>query len=130
VSPRLLIAAAAVGFIALVAACGGGGPDTWTRDATRECLVDLGLRPSPPKAREDFVAATATNGALAVDMRGNHATIVFGEDDDEAIRLQSAYRRFGPRDYEPPSELNRNVLIIWSVMPSDQEARGVRECLR
>src|SRR5688572_15395898 len=89
-------AVAALAVAALVAGCGGGGTDAWTREPTRECLVEEGLQPVPPRARADFVATTATNGALALDLRDNHVTILFGSDDAEAARLQLAYGRFGP----------------------------------
>jgi hypothetical protein len=124
----MLLAAAAGATVAL-AGCGGGGTsEAWALGPTRECLKTEGARLVPITG--DFVASTATNGALKVKLPYNNATIVFGADDDEAERLRMAYARFGPRNYVAPTELNRNALIVWSVGPSDQEAQTVRECLR
>lgn len=130
--PRLVVlvcALAAAG--ALLAACGGGGgtPARWAAAGTRTCLREAGLRLTPVSA-QDLVASTATAGALHVKLPYNGATILFGEDTAEAARLQSAYVRFGPKSYQAPSEVNRNVLILWAVNPSDREAQAVRQCLR
>ena len=64
-----------VAVVALVAACGGGGTKLATRDKTRACLIAQNVRLGGPL---DFVATTATGGALRAHLADNDMTIVFG----------------------------------------------------
>ena len=95
--PFLLLA-----LVALVAAgCGGGSTatDLYTRADTKQCLEQtLGVHNFPPVG-DDFVASTASNGALrGVSVGDNAVTILFGQSPEEANNLADAYRRFRARN--------------------------------
>src|SRR5438067_9656176 len=75
-----------------LAAC--GSPKPYALAKTRACLEKKGLRLETVTARVDFVASTASQGALRADFPHYEVTISLGADAAEAERLATAYSTF------------------------------------
>jgi hypothetical protein len=115
---------------AMLAGCGGGGSDRpFTLAKTRPCLQ----KSSAVKIRGklDFVASTATGGAVHVVMPHNAATVVFGVTLDDANNLDQAYHRFKGKNIgvEDVLRQNRNVVMLFHVHPSDDDLAAIEDCL-
>jgi hypothetical protein len=118
--------------VASLLAAGCGGTTRYTLEETRECLravPGIELRQPP---RSDFVASTALGGAFNVKFPANQVTASFGEDEAEAGRLATAYRRFRGENIgiESALQVERNAVLIWGISPSDPERRTIEECLK
>jgi hypothetical protein len=129
-----LVRTLAVGLAAaaLLASCGAQDPnEPYRLEPTRECLEDSDLRVGKPP-RSDFVATTATGGALGVRFADIRLTLVFGESEEEAGRLDEAYRRFAPRRLPIDDVLkrNRNVVELWEFSPTIDHQDTLNRCLR
>jgi hypothetical protein len=128
---RLLLAALAV--LVLLAGCGGDEDDEtelYTLDPTRACLVDRGVQVSDN--RDDFVASTALGGSLRAEFAsGNIVVLSFGESLEDAARVAAAYERFAPERVALENVLGRfrNVTMIWSFNPGQDELMTVSDCL-
>ena len=114
--------------VALVAACGGGGTKLATLEKTRTCLiahhVSLG-------GQLDFVATTATGGALRAHLAKNVATVVFGATLADADNINEAYHRFHSENVGIDDVLRQqaNVVMLWRRHPSDAEQARITSCL-
>jgi hypothetical protein len=127
---RVALPAVAVALLVL-AACSGDDPAALYRlPPTKDCLQqsDLRLSQKPP----DFVASTATGGALRVRFADIHLTLVFGEDEAEASRLDRAYRRFVQKGLPIDDVLkrDRNVVELWEFAPTIDHQDTLNRCLR
>jgi hypothetical protein len=123
----LAVLAAAV----LLAACGGDDPNALYRlQPTKDCLEQSDLRVSskPP----DFVASTASGGALRVRFADIRLTLTFGESAAEAARTEQAYRRFAPKKLPIDDVLRRqrNVVELWEFSPTIDHQDTLNRCLR
>jgi hypothetical protein len=117
---------------ALLTACSGDDPTApYQLEPTRECLEESDLRVGKPP-RSDFVATTASGGALGVRFADIRLTLVFGESEAEAGRLDNAYRRFAPRKLPIDDVLkrNRNVVELWEFSPTIDHQDTLNRCLR
>jgi hypothetical protein len=112
-----------------LAGCGGGSDRPFTLAKTRPCLQ----KSSSLKIRGklDFVASTATGGAVHVVMPHNAATVVFGVTLDDANNVNQAYHRFKGKNIgvEDVLRQNRNVVMLFHVHPSDADLAAVEDCL-
>jgi hypothetical protein len=118
-------------FVAvLTAACGGDERGLYALQPTRSCLEDADLRLT--QRNVDFVASTALGGALRVRFRGNLLSLTFGNSEEEAERIERAYRRFAPRRFPIQDVLRRegNVVMLWGVSPTIDDLDTVLRCLR
>ena len=121
-----LVVAAAL----LAAGCGGEPePTVYRLEPTRACLEQTGLEPTT--ANVDFVASTATGGAVRAEIAANEVTISFGETDEEAQRTARAYENFaGPRiPIEHVLFREHNAVLVWGAPPTDEERTRVVSCL-
>jgi hypothetical protein len=61
----------------------------------------------------------------------NTAVISFGESLEDAARTEEAYRAFAPEEVPLESLLGRyrNVVMIWSFGPSQEDLKTVSDCL-
>jgi hypothetical protein len=115
-----------------VAGCGGGGtdePDRYAVQPTRTCLQNAAAEVSTTNL--DFVASTALGGALRVRLPTNFVVVAFGEDSEEAERIERAYRRFAGETIAIDDVLERtkNVVFVWNAPPSPEERNAVVGCL-
>jgi hypothetical protein len=124
---------AVLAVLALVAGCsrGAAAPEPYTLEPTRECLIDADLRVGPvPKS--DFVASTASGGALRVTYADIKLTLTFGADEDEAKRIDAGYRRFAPSKLPIDDVLKRNfnVVELWEFAPTIDHQDTLNRCLK
>jgi hypothetical protein len=114
----------------LLAGCGAGEPEAYALEPTRGCLEDAGHDVTTEDV--DFVASTATAGALRADLAPDqHVTISFGETDNEAERTAQAYRNFASPDIQIDQvlERHRNAVLLWGAPPSEDERGPIVGCL-
>lgn len=128
--PRLLIALALGGAALALLAAGCGGTKSYSLTKTRACLAqEKHVRLS---SRVDFVADKALGGAVVVKLpSSNQVTIAFALDQDEAVRLANAYRRFHGKNIgiEDVLRPDRNAVLLWKAHPSEQDIASVNGCL-
>ena len=128
--PLVLIALLAI----VVAGCGSASPSSsvYSLAATKQCVqTKLGVHRFPSLA-EDFVASTASGGALRVQLPDNAVTILFGQNSDEASNLADAYRRFHAKNVgvEDVLRTTGNAVLLWQIHPSSTDESKVDGCLK
>ena len=118
-----------VAVVALVAACGGGDAKLAGREQTHACLVAHHVRLGGPL---DFVATTATGGALKAHLADNDVTIVFGATLADADNINQAYHRFHSQNVGIEDVLRQqaNVVMLWHQHPSDADLARITSCLK
>jgi hypothetical protein len=122
-------------FAAVTAGCGGAGdggaePERYALGPSHACLEQGGSRVSTKGL--DFVASTALGGAMRVRLAtDNFVDVSFGEDDGEAERIETAYRRFAGRSIPIDDVLMRtkNVVMVWNAPPTGEERDTLFGCL-
>jgi hypothetical protein len=125
---------ALLALLAFVAAgCGGAASSTGlnTRAATKQCVeTKLDLH-SFPSVGDDFVASTASNGALRIRLADNAVTVLFGQSPDEASNLADAYRRFHARNVgiEDILRTQGNAVLLWQLHPSATDESNIENCV-
>lgn len=114
---------------ALAVSCGKPGTHLASPAGTRACLAKVGVRFGGPL---DFVATTATGGALKAHLRGNGVTIVFGETVPDADNINDAYHRFHARNIGIDDVLRQqgNAVMLWNSHPSNEDLARVDDCLK
>jgi hypothetical protein len=130
VKPFVVIALVAF----LAAGCGGGSTSSsvYTRAATKQCIeTKLGIH-SFPALGDDFVASTASGGALRIRLADNAVTVLFGESANEASNLADAYRRFHAKNVgvEDILRTKGNSVLLWQLHPSAPDESNVEDCLK
>ena len=127
-TPKLLAAMLAATCL-LAASCGGSGEHLSTLAKTRACLVKAHVRLG---GQLDFVATTATGGALKAHLETNDVTVVFGETVDDANNIDDAYRRFRAKNIGIDDVLKQsgNVVMLWHMHPSDADIAKITGCLK
>jgi hypothetical protein len=124
---------ALIALLALtVAGCGGGGGSgtLYTLAKTRQCLK---ANPAVAIDRKlDFIATTASGGALHLVMPQNAATLVFGETVADADNINDAYHRFSSKNVGVDDVLRQqnNAVMLFHVHPSDANIATIENCLR
>jgi hypothetical protein len=124
------IAASSVLFALCFAACGGaGGSALYTLQKTRSCLTAKHIRVG---GALDFVATTATGGALRAHLATNDVKIAFGETSTDADNIDQAYRRFRAANIGIDDVLreDRNAVMLWHTHPSDADMATIGDCLK
>jgi hypothetical protein len=122
------IALAGLLAVALLAGCGKDSP-TYTLAKSSACLRSNGVALGGPL---DFVATTATGGAVRAHLRDNALTLVFGLTQDDADNIDAAYRRFHATNVGINDVLRRqgNAVMLWQEHPSDSDLAIVTGCLK
>jgi hypothetical protein len=115
--------------VAVVASCGGGGSKIASREKTQACLVSHGVRFG---GSLDFVATTATGGALKAHLAENSVTVVFGATVADADNINQAYHRFHSENVGIEDVLRQqdNVVMLWHAHPSDADIARITTCLK
>lgn len=121
-----------VAGVAALAGCGGSkGPTLYTKAASDSCFVKPPLNAAlSPKV--DFVASTASNGAVRVRLPDNAVTVLFGQDANEANNLAAAYRRFHAKNVgiNDILRVQNNAVMLWKLHPSDADRVPLENCLK
>ena len=122
-----------LGTVALVvAACGGGGGDHYSRDATATCLREAGADVSTSGEDLDLVAAEAGEGGLHATLDETSVTIAFERTEADAKRTMSVYRSFGDAFGMPFEDILKregNAVALWDASPTDEQKSTVDDCL-
>ena len=130
-----LTLAATLAAASVAAGCGGSGPNAepsrYELAPSRACLQQAGVDVSTRGL--DFVATTALGGAMRVRLAtDNFVDVSFGEDEAEAERIESAYRRFAGKSIPVDDVILRtkNVVMVWNAPPSAEELDSLTGCLQ
>lgn len=126
----VVLAALAVAAVAALAGCGGKKrPSSYTVAATRTCLEKKHVRVTGPT---DFVASTATGGALKAHLIDNSVTVAFGQTLHDADNIAAAYVHFAAKNVGIADILRQqqNAVMLWHVHPSDTDLALVQNCLQ
>jgi hypothetical protein len=112
----------------LLAGCGKHTP-SYSLAKSSTCLRDDGVALG---GQLDFVATTATGGAVRVRLRDNSLTLVFGQTQDDADNIEAAYRRFHSSNVGIEDVLRRqgNAVMLWRQHPSDEDLATITGCLK
>jgi len=124
------IAFSGASLVLLASACGGsGGSGLHSLQKTQDCLTAKHVKLGGPL---DFVATTATGGALMARLPSNFVTIVFGETVADADNIDQAYRRFHAKNVGIDDVLREdgNAVMLWHEHPADADLAEITGCLR
>jgi hypothetical protein len=116
-------------LVVLACGCGGKSGQLYSLEKTKACLAKDGVRLGGPL---DFVATTATGGAVQAHLDSNFVTLVFGDTVDKADNINQAYHRFRSKNVGIDDVLrqDRNAVMLWHVHPSDADLARVTACLK
>jgi len=118
----------AVAAAVLLAGCGKNTP-SYSLGKTSDCLTGKGVRLGGPL---DFVATTATGGAVRAHLPHNALTLVFGLTPSDADNIDAAYRRFHASNVGIDDVLRQqnNAVMLWQAHPADDDLALVTGCLK
>ncbi len=113
----------------MVAGCGGSSPHIYSLDKTTACLREKPVRLGGDL---DFVASTATGGAVKIHTNDNFLTLVFGKTVDDANNIADAYRRFAAKNVGIDDVLNQdqNAVMLWHNHWSQPDLDLISGCLK
>ena len=115
---------------AVLAGCGSSSPTrTYSLANTKACLQQKPVRLG---GQLDFVATTATGGAIKATTNGNFVTIVFGKTPADGDNIAAAYRHFAAPNVGINDVLdqNQNAVLLWHKHPSPDDQDLVEGCLK
>jgi hypothetical protein len=124
---RLSIIAA---LVLLVAGCGKPKEKLYAEQPTASCLQQAGVQVGAVGG-DDFVASSATGGALHATLKHNQVTVSFGETVVDADNIDQAYRRFHAKNVGIDDVLRTqgNAVMLWHQHPTDADISTVTGCL-
>jgi len=116
-------------FAALLAGCGGGTAHLYSLQKTTACLKKQPVRLGGPL---DFVASTATGGAVKIHLADNFLTLVFGSTVDDASNIADAYRRFAAKNVGVNDVLHQdqNSVTLWHLHWTQADLNMIGGCLK
>lgn len=124
---RMVVIAVLLGTV--LAGCGGSTPQLYTLAKTTACLK---AQPVQLGGSLDFVASTATGGAVKIHTADNFLTLVFGKTADDASNIADAYRRFAAKNVGVNDVLqqNQNSVMLWHMHWSQADLDMITSCLK
>jgi hypothetical protein len=116
-------------LVLLACGCGSSSNDLYSLEQTKACLTKDGVRLG---GQLDFVATTATGGAVRAHVGSNFVTLVFGDTLDRADNINQAYHRVASKNVGIDDVLrqDRNAVMLWHAHPSDAEVARITACLK
>lgn len=116
--------------LACAVACGSPATHIYAKAPTSACLKKEGI-PVHPAPASDFVANSATGGALSARPKGNQVTVSFGQTVQDANNIDDAYRRFHAKNVGINDVLRtqQNAVMLWHVHPTDANIAAITGCL-
>jgi hypothetical protein len=114
---------------ALAAGCGANSSHIYSLGKTSACLQNKPVRLGGPL---DFVASTATGGAVKIHTHDNFLTLVFGKTVDDGNNIADAYRRFAAQNVGVNDVLiqNQNAVMLWHTHWSQPDLDLIAGCLK
>jgi hypothetical protein len=115
--------------VALTVGCGQTSVHIYSLAKTKTCLQSKQVRLGGPL---DFVASTATGGAVKIRLSDNFLTLVFGKNVSDANNLDAFYRRVAAKNVGIDDVLRQeqNAVMLWHLHPSDADLGLVTGCLK
>ena len=114
---------------AVAAGCGAASAHLFTLQKTTACLK---AQPVRLGGTLDFVATTATGGAVKVHTKDNFLTVVFGATTSDADNIAAAYRRFAAKNVGVNDVLDQdgNAVTLWHTHWSQADLNLITGCLK
>ena len=119
-----LAVAAALALIGAAVGCGGDSTK-YSRAASQRCLKEAGAKPDPDAI--DEVAASAAQGAFAVQFEGNFVTLAFDNSVDDAEQTMEQFEQL--RTGGSFLERKGTVVLSWDNEPTDDQRETIEDCL-
>jgi len=138
VSYRMMAACSGL-LVALASGCGGGGGSgkVYAEKATFSCLTTKQASGGVGELSDtgdnwDYIQNDATGGWISGKINGNDFAMSFGKADEEGRAIEQSYRAIaGGFGVEDAAIVRRdNVVISWTVAPSDESKSTVEDCLQ
>jgi hypothetical protein len=129
----VLIGLVVVGLFACGGEGGGGRDGTFSRNASATCLRAAGAEVSTAQADLDYVAETASAGGIYATVDGETVTIAFSRTENDAERLEAAYKAFAEGFEVPVDDILKregNAVLMWDATPTDEQVSTVEGCLK
>jgi len=122
-------------LLAVLAAGCNSEPSAYKPEPTGKCLREkLHYVVISDPARLGVVEGHAARGGLLVHHPGNAIRIAFGQNADDVPGIESGFRRFAPLRLRPHildvMRSNKNVVLLWTVSPLQEEINAVFGCLK
>ncbi len=116
-------------FAAILAGCGSSSQRIYSLPKTTDCLKTQPVRLGGPL---DFVASTATGGAVKIHTNDNFLTLVFGKTVADADNIAAAYRRFAAKNVGVDDVLHQdqNSVMLWHTHWSQPDLDLISGCLK
>ena len=126
---RIVLGVLSLALLLALAACGGSGSNLYSLQKTQSCLSAKHIRLG---GTLDFVATTATGGALRAHLPGEFVTIAFGATTADADNIDQAYRSFHASNVGIDDVLreDRNAVLLWNLHPADANVATIAACLK
>lgn len=126
---RIALGASPLVLLLALTACGGSGSSLYSLQKTQSCLTAKHIRLG---GTLDFVATTATGGALRAHLPGEFVTIAFGATTADADNIDQAYRSFHASNVGIDDVLreDRNAVLLWNLHPADANVATIAACLK
>ena len=120
--------------VALLAGCGNPVHSHYSVKETAPCLEKLGYDVDTDASKLGPVEASAPEGALSAQEKGNAVVITFGENAEQARNIEAGYRRFASKrvreHIRDVMQSQKNAVLLWTITPPQDESRRVLGCLR
>ena len=123
------MSALAAVLVAIAVGCGANSSHIYSLGKTRACLQ---TKPVRLGGSLDFVASTATGGAVKIHTHDNFLTLVFGKTVEDANNIADAYRRFAAQNVGINDVLvqNQNAIMLWHTHSSQPDLDLITGCLK
>ena len=114
---------------AILAGCGSSSQRIYTLPKSTACLK---TKPVRLGGSLDFVASTATGGAVKIHTNDNFLTLVFGKTVADADNIAAAYHRFAASNVGVDDVLHQdqNAVMLWHTHWSQPDLDLVSGCLK
>jgi len=126
--------AAPLALVALLTGCGNPVHSHYSVKETAPCLRKLGYTVDTDASKLGPVEASAPEGALRAKEKGNAVVITFAENGGQAKNIEAGYRRFVSKKLRPHLAdvmfSQKNVVLLWTITPPQEELKRVLGCLR
>jgi hypothetical protein len=120
---------------AVAAGCGARSNTPYTAKGTLGCLKAKGFtHVTTNPVQVGLIAAFAANGGIrATSPSGNVVTLAFTDSENSVGSTEEAFKTHAPKGLQSHisdvMRSNRNVVIVWTTTPAQDEETKVEGCL-